>query len=1159
MLVDVVRNGDWPETKNELFELSTKLLLTEHNPNNARHYLGKYDSASLVEAAGATCASLLISDTPGISLLENQSDEAFPSYTQAPFDDQSVLSALTRRAFTTVGEERVNYQHRTIAEFLAAVWLAGKIKEGFPFGRLLSLISVNGQPAPELRGLHAWLPAKLPQYAMTFIDSDPYGVLVYGDSSTLSATHRKALLKSLEKLSEKDPWFRSEGWASEPLGGLSSLEMVEEFRKILSSSDQFHLRSLVLDSIKHGPKLPEMAEDLLKIFCNENTPYVEREKAFEALISAVPEGVSLTVTAFKDRIIRCGSSARIRASVISQLCEGNFSPVDVLHIFEDVLGDDHECAIGEFWPLCEKLPIDILPEVLDLLSPLFSENEQLETPERRNEREVEFNFSQMLTRLLYGKHIVDNGRIWNWLIVLYRQNRYRGESVAKEKIISWLARNEGLVCDWFKEEVGKLDIENCNWSFWHAFKGTILWQIDQAKAVEIIFEVLPKKAPFAPKDKFLYEMALILCFGTSPPARKLFETLYQFGNDHLELAQTRKTACRCEVEDWQLRDRARNLEVNEKSLEANEKNRIDFEKNLEAIRAGCQEDWLHYVAKIYLATLPDVDKRVSPETRLKTKLGDEYSTIALEGLRASVSRTDLPSMDDIVDNYMRDRFYVRWLWFVAGMDEGWKQKPSLQGYSDSQLEVALAINLFFRTYTLTGNVQREIVRGWKEALFEYRKDIVIKVFSFVARRGLESDRSSVTGLYEFCKEDRLIDERGGVALALLRDFPSTNPQHLGTLLKTVVGEPEERENLVRLAHSVLNQNSKVRKEQRVMWLAVVFLLSFDRFKNLWKKYLSKNESAIWTLRDFVGDAINHRQNPLKLSVSQIEFLIKWIGGHFENVGHPMSSTGNQSPWDASHFVRRLVEILSVNISSDATSLLHSFSNDDSLISYRDHFKHAASNQLRLKVQKEFMRPDWASTVNALAKGEPAHTADLHALAVDHLRDAQRIIKNSNTDIYKSFWNVDAHNKISTPRVEDSCRDKLIDILRPILENLNVRSEPEGRMVADKRTDIVLFHAADKKLPLELKRDTHADLWTACENQLDRLYTRDPEASGYGIYVVFWFGEKRKSRLTGPPRHLKHLSGSDSPEKLEEALRSLIKPVDRQRLEVVVIDVSPPKG
>jgi len=115
-------------------------------------------------------------------------------------------------------------------------------------------------------------------------------------------------------------------------------------------------------------------------------------------------------------------------------------------------------------------------------------------------------------------------------------------------------------------------------------------------------------------------------------------------------------------------------------------------------------------------------------------------------------------------------------------------------------------------------------------------------------------------------------------------------------------------------------------------------------------------------------------------------------------------------------------------------------------------------------------------------------------------------------------------------------------------------EPEGHMAADKRADIVVFGPNSLKLPVEVKRDTHKELWTAAKNQLERLYTRDPNASGYGVYLIFYFGNGRTGKITPHP------DGAvltDSPEELEKVLNASIPADHRDRITCTVIDVSPP--
>ena len=118
--------------------------------------------------------------------------------------------------------ETVDYAHRTTAEYLGAAWLAQAVRAGLPIGRVVALVGVDGHPAPELRGLHAWLAVHLPECGERLIDADPYGVLTYGDAASLSRTFCARLVRALGRLSRTDPWFRAGSYGSPAIAGLSA-------------------------------------------------------------------------------------------------------------------------------------------------------------------------------------------------------------------------------------------------------------------------------------------------------------------------------------------------------------------------------------------------------------------------------------------------------------------------------------------------------------------------------------------------------------------------------------------------------------------------------------------------------------------------------------------------------------------------------------------------------------------------------------------------------------------------------------------------------------------------------------------------------------------------------------------------------------------------
>jgi len=206
MLAEVVLKKDWPKTRRELFEDTTVILLQEHNRDSARSGGGQYVVNEVRLPASAACALRLISDVEGISLAEVEIDPLYPSYRTIPFaKPELTLASLGRRAFRGLGNEAVDYSHRVSAEYAAAGWLAHQVRNGLPLGRVQAVIGIDGIPAPELRGMHAWLAVLLPQVSDAIIDADPFGVLIYSDPKSLGLTQRVGLLHALSRLAAADP------------------------------------------------------------------------------------------------------------------------------------------------------------------------------------------------------------------------------------------------------------------------------------------------------------------------------------------------------------------------------------------------------------------------------------------------------------------------------------------------------------------------------------------------------------------------------------------------------------------------------------------------------------------------------------------------------------------------------------------------------------------------------------------------------------------------------------------------------------------------------------------------------------------------------------------------------------------------------------------
>ncbi len=336
MLWDAVKAGQsWPTTRKDLFELSTALLLREHNKAQQRREAGKFDGRELRDAAGAICAVRLVSDVIGVSLLGNGDEPELPSYRSlADIDAEKARAALGRRIFVAgPNPESMDYAHRTIAEYLGAGWIAAQVQKGLPIDRVLALIGIDGHPASELRGLHAWLAVLSPDNANRLIESDPYGVLTYGDAASLSPGSRRYLLEALARLSEKDPWFRSGRWESPALGMLARPDMIESFRAILNSSTaNFGLRSLVVDALAAGPPMPAMLPVLVATLADEQLPFAQRSGAMTALERLGQAGWNALVGFCKGNPPLTENALRLRTLIIAHRFSADFAAADVTNL-----------------------------------------------------------------------------------------------------------------------------------------------------------------------------------------------------------------------------------------------------------------------------------------------------------------------------------------------------------------------------------------------------------------------------------------------------------------------------------------------------------------------------------------------------------------------------------------------------------------------------------------------------------------------------------------------------------------------------------------------------------------------------------------------------------------------------------------------------------
>jgi hypothetical protein len=1135
LLCETVSAKKWPTTRTELFSAAIELLLSETNETKATAGAGVYSASELLDAAGAVCSVRLVSDIEAISRLEHSAVPDIPSYRAITCEDiEKVGACLGRRLFVSSAvPEAVEYVHRTLAEFVAAKWLAKKIRGGLPFGRVRALLGVDGQPMSELRGLHAWLAVLLPEHAEALIVADPYGVLTYSDASTLSPSHRKVLLRALGSLSERDPWFRRDSWILTSLGALSSPDLVEDFREILrSTTANFAIKSCVFQAIEYGRPLPDLTPDLLSIVSNSVAPHFERAEALGALVKL---GQNARDAAYE--AVKAGTDCiQLDIEAVRSLYGTHFNCNDVVDLLKRVLVSDKEdIASGILYRIDEVLQPGDKLLMLDSLP-------YIERPaaEPSNLLEVAHFVDRLLIEALDNSgHEITGRRLWSWLL---GRNRLREKqaSAFDEALVRQLNCNRVLLHDAIRAAIDDFVPDDKRWLYWNTMREATLSQLANPDLIEILIGAILSGNYSEPKQECLFEFAMISAFAVSDGTNALWERLSEVAETRPALQSTLTANLSCPLDEWRTRQAARLAVYEAKRAAEHESTMREFAEQKDAIVKGEALDWAEWLAGHYLARLDRNSKTKSRSERLAEAIGEENVAAALSGLLAVPLRRDIPDISDVIETLADDKYYKWWFAIVAGLDEAARTQSS----THNDIPTSTKLVAFLTCIEMCGLTSAST---WSDKLLaehpEQVKDALVALASAQLGRG-----KSASAALDVLFRDPLSAGAGEVALKLLQQFPAADYFPLKSLLLKAL-ETSDRALLADLTSQHVFSSDAISTPQQQLWLAAAYLLDPAKFEG--EVAATAEPAMVWRLRALAGYGRHTQDRRYQLELGQLVFLAKFTAGHFANCDYPGSSNGDENAWNGAEFVKSLIASISNWPSETATGSLEALLRDSTLSTYSDHLKHALVNQRTRKREVEYKQPDFGQAILTLSNNKPFSGGDLHALVLAHLEDANTRIGGANVDLLNQFWNEGKARQLLTPKSEEACRDGLANIMRPGLLPLDIWIEPEGHMADDKRADIIVLAPGKLKAIVELKRDTNSEVWSALENQLERLYLRDPDASGYGIYAVFWFGSKRKGKVPPAPCGARPTTAAE----MAAALARLVPREKAHKLSTIVVDVS----
>lgn len=1176
MLADAVgAGGEWPAGRTETFERACRSMAEEANEEHAIAFEDWHVAPDvLVDAAGRLCAGLLLADCDGFALRPPASDARYPLLSRCVAEPESspesaaggvrsapggarrlLRRALGTRLFTSSHEGRYSPVHRHVAEFMAARHVARLIEAGLPARRVPALIvGGDGTVVTALRGFSGWLAAlcRCSGVRRDLIDRDPVGVALYGDAAGFSPDDKRRLLEALHREAPHLAEFPSASGA----GAFVTADLEPALREILSEPrrepEQQRFAFFVLRAAA-GP-LPGVSELLLAIVRDDERHSDVRAAALGAFIRTASRGreTSAALDILLDEVCRGDvrdPDGELRDVLLAHLYPDSLPASRVLDYLTEAPGRT------SFWHSLPERATDT--DVAVLLDHLAHRRDAPEPAAAGAGREATdpalagLNTLDLLARGLEAHgDALDAGRLWDWLGVGLVSRPY-AESLALlddnetdagngrpvPRVRAWLAarsdRQKAIVAEGLRRWTAS----------GHSAGGPgideRLYEADPPPdlACWCLDEALDAADPHA--ADWLLRRALGAVVTGAGAGGLSVEGLRKrtSGLDRLRrqlqdmLASSVDAARSARRQTWLARDEQRRQPL------------------LQAVRAQatalrenrCPPALLRPLAAAWFGLLPEITGD-DARTRLRNLLAPDTGLVdaALAGLRGAPARVDVPSAEDIVRRAAMDEEYHLALPVLAGVVENSVAQPggplTLDGHA---LRSALA---FYFTKPVSG------ADRWYRRVVRSRPEIVADVLRRHGSAELRQGSTAVPALDRLATDLEHRDVAARVALPLLRSFPTRcrNAQvdALTSLLWAALCWADQSD-LRRLIDGKLGARS-MNDAQRTQWLAAGLVTSPERWRGPVEEFVRDRDARVRRLAAFLvtgrGPRLTH-----DMTAPELALLIRLLGPVF-GPRLPRGTTGGSIDLEASIAIGELMDRLAASPDRAAGEALANLSSDRGLSAWRDALVRARDAQRVVRRDATFRPPNIEEVGRTLANGPAANAGDLAALLLDRLRDIAGKVRTGNANGWRLFWNEGQHRRPHQPKHESSCRDALLLLLQERVAGA-ADAQPEGHYANDRRADIRVacgnFH-----VPIEIKKDSHRDLWSAVRDQLLAYYAQDPATDGYGIYLVLWFGEQGPPPPDGPPPR--------SAGELEARLTESLSVAEARRISVRVMDVRRPR-
>ena len=1146
LLVAAVAEEDWPESRLQTFEKACAKLASEQNTEHAIAS-ALLPPEQLLAEAGRLCAISLLTGDAGFALNSTVANEEYLDLSRCvPDDPQACRQVVATRLFTVDGEGRFTFVHRHVAEFVGARYLAGVVEDGLPLRRVLALITgADGAVVTPLRGLSAWLAAHSPHSRSELVERDPIGVGLYGDLGTFTFEEKRALLESLAIVAPQElPPHQAAAFAP-----LADPELESIFLEILTDADRSerhqHLVCFLLQVSTEGVPLTGLAPTFLDIVRDDTRPPHVNAAALDAFLHCHSGAdKAKTLHDLLEDIVAGRASDPYRdmlGRILTFLYPENLLPTEIWeYLFER--HEQDSLYLGSYFRFWE---FDLLSSSSDRqVSKLLDACRDRIGPTRG--ALASHSADRLLPNLVArGLNVrgdeLDAARLYDWLGIGLPEGSRASNSEATTTIRAWLGERPDVQKAVFLE--GLYRSPDSEAFQFHANRvGKRLYGATPPEDFE--FWCLQQALSLSEVSQRSSEFLLWQALATDRLDPAIVRTLLSGNRQLTELANKLLAP---PTESPELEESRRQKEREEIDRKRQEDDWLDSLRSQESsLRTGVAAPSLLYtLAQNYFGAFLEFDPKKGDERIARLVRHDsQLKDGVLAGLQAVIDREDVPDFGEILQLHRQKRMHYLGLPYLAGLAIAESTSPlDVSGWTPRQRRTAVAFYLTFP--------HADYEPLWYRQLLEQHPDVVADAQIGLATAALRAGRIAHYHLWHLAHDKSYAEVARRASLPLVQAFPTRcRSEQLGVLdqlLWAAISHADRRALKETIARKLSKKS--MNPFQRGHWFAAGCLVAPESYRNPTAKFAEQGRGDERVRQILALFCSEHRISVSfgDLDILTVKLLVRLGGAHFGPDAWFRGGVVNMG-MRASELVRKLIQRLAQDCSSDAADALRALVADSNLPRWHPAIEAAINDQRVVWRDLGYRAPSLDRVLETLSGRNPSNPGDLAALAAELLCDIGRRIRTANTDDWRQYWNDGNDNRPDRPKHENSCRDALLSDLRNELPQA-VDAQPEGEYAGDRRADIRI--ACDGfQVPVEIKKNLHRDLWSAMRNQLIERYAADPATGGYGIYVVFWFG----ADLTQlPPSGRRPATPEDLAGRLLEALSA----EERRKLAVCVIDVSPP--